>query len=80
MWLTAQNAKEYIGKKLDKKGRKGRHYPIEVFQWSDGTYGYTNQSGIGMIVPENTDNAINNVYFDIVDGVEVMEQMKGASE
>lgn len=24
MWLTAQNAKEYIGKKLDKKGRKGR--------------------------------------------------------
>ena len=61
MYLAPENAKDYIGMKLDAYRRILGGYPYTVFQYPDGTYATENRHGICSPV----DNIMfNQVWFD----------------
>ena len=67
-YLTPENAPEYLGKTLDSSRRILGAYPYKVIQFPDGSYGAMDRAGV--CIPVSPDQ-FNQVYFDIVDGVEV---------
>ena len=70
MYLTTENAAEYVGKTLDLKRRTFGFYPITVTRFPNGEYCVQHtQSGTFIPVPAPSDT-FNAIPFDIVDGVE----------
>ena len=67
MYLTTENADQYVGKTLDAKRRRFHYYPLTVHKNSQGRYVLKDNTGTYMPVPTPIDVA-NSVYFDIVDG------------
>lgn len=71
MYLTTENAAEYVGKVLDLKRRRIGQYPQTVGRLPDGTYYHKYiETGVCAPVPVPADLA-NAVPFDTVDGVEM---------
>lgn len=65
MWLTKQNAKDFLGKTLDAERRMGHYYPLKVFMFPDGSYGVEDRAGVCMPVADEKDK-FNHIYFDKV--------------
>lgn len=63
MYLTQQNARQYLGKTLDCDRRLFHHYPLEVVVNRNGEYCYKDATGTYIRVPDEQD-AFNSVYFD----------------
>lgn len=71
MYLTTENAREYVGKALDAKRNALGAYPLTVGTFPDGGYYAKHvKTGICTPLPRPADLA-NAVWFDIVDGVEL---------
>lgn len=68
MYLTQENAAEFLGKTLDAKRRMGHYYPLIVGKYPSGSYYVRDRVGVCMPVPQKQD--FNSHYFDIVDGIE----------
>lgn len=65
MFLTTDNAAEYVGKSLDCQQRHFHYYPLNVGQWPSGKYYYKDRNDVCMPVPAPNDS-FNAVFFDIV--------------
>lgn len=65
MYLTTENAEQYIGKTLDCHKRMFHHYPLTVKQFPSGPYYYKDRTGTCMLAPEPKDR-FNAVLFDFV--------------
>lgn len=65
MYLTTENAEQYMGKTLDCHKRMFDHYPLRVQKLPDGRYIYVDRVGTGTLVPEPEDR-FNAVQFDFV--------------
>lgn len=72
MYLSTANMREFVGKTLDAKKRILGAYPYKVVQMPSGKYLAVNRAGVGMVIAEQRDR-FNQIYFDIVDGVEIQE-------
>lgn len=72
MYLTTENAAEYVGKTLDVKRRfSSGHWPKTVGQFPDGTYyAMSLRTRVCTPIPKPADLS-NAIPFDIVDGVEM---------
>jgi hypothetical protein len=57
MFLTQENAKDYVGKKIDANKRILHYYPLTIFQFSDGSYGVEDCVGVCFRITEK-------IYFD----------------
>lgn len=57
MFLTSENAKDYMGKKIDANKRILHYYPLTIFQFSDGSYGVEDRVGACFRITEE-------IYFD----------------
>lgn len=57
MFLTPENAKDYVGKKIDANKRILHYYPLTIFQLSDGSYGVEDRVGACIRITEK-------IYFD----------------
>jgi len=57
MFLTPENAKDYVGKKIDANKCILHYYPLTIFQFSDGSYGVEDCVGVCFRITEK-------VYFD----------------
>ena len=68
MYLTTENAAEFLGKTLDAKVRMGHYYPLTVGKYPDGSYYVQDKVVVYMPVPQKLD--FNSPYFDIVNVVE----------
>ncbi len=73
MYLTPDNASEYLGKKLDASTRRLHYYPLEVIQFPDGEY--TVKDSVGVCSKVDGDK-FNQPFFDIVDGVHIESEDK----
>lgn len=72
MWLTPDNAKDYVGKTLDAKHRILGAYPYTVKPFKGGE----RKGDLAMVDRTGTYTELspvrgNQIWFDIVDGVEV---------
>lgn len=65
MYLTTENASEYLGKTLDAKHNILGMYPYKVIQTPSGEYLAVDRAGVGVKVAEPKD-LFNAIYFDIV--------------
>ena len=65
MYLTTENAAQYVGKTLDSKTRTFHYYPLRVAQWPSGEYCFIDRNGVAMPVPDPKDR-FSVVYFDSV--------------
>lgn len=67
MYLTTENASEYVGKTLDAKHHFLGAYPYKVIQTPSGEYLAVGRAGtgVGEVVAEPND-LFNAIYFDIV--------------
>ena len=65
MYLTTENASEYVGKTLDAKHHILGAYPYKVIQTPSGEYLVVDRAGVGVKVAEPND-LFNAIYFDIV--------------
>ena len=65
MYLTTENASEYLGKTLDAKRHILGAYPYKVIQTPSGEYLAVDRAGVGVKVAEPND-LFNAIYFDIV--------------
>lgn len=72
MYLSTANMQEYLGKTLDARGRILGSYPYKVTQTPSGEYLAVDRAGVGLVIAEPKDK-FNQIYFDIVDGVEIQE-------
>ncbi len=70
MFLTTENAEQYVGKTLDSTVRLFHYYPLRVIRHSNGRYYFVDRTDTMMTVPSAKDT-FNVVSFDIVDGKEV---------
>ena len=61
MYLTPENAKDYIGMKLDADRRILGCYPYMVFQYPDGAFATEDRAGICSPVDRDP---FNQVWFD----------------
>ena len=68
MYITPENAHEYLGKTLDAHHRLLGAYPYTVIQYPDGMYATKDRCGVCSPV---SNDRFNQVWFDTVDGVEV---------
>ena len=57
MFLTPENAKDYVGKKIDADKRILHYYPLTIFQFGDGSYGVEDRVGACFRITEK-------IYFD----------------
>ena len=57
MFLTPENAKDYVGKKIDANKHILHYYPLTIFQFSDGSYGVEDRVGVCFRITEK-------IYFD----------------
>ena len=67
MYLTSENASDFLGKTLDAKKRILGAYPYKVIQTPTGEYLAVDRSGVGLVITQPKDK-FNQIYFDIVDG------------
>lgn len=74
MWLTPDNAHEYVGKELNATKTIFHYYPIKVFQYPDGSYATMDRVGVCSPI---SSMKINQVWFDMVDG-EMVENERGS--
>ncbi len=65
IYLTTENASEYVGKTLDAKHHILGAYPYKVIQTPSGEYLAVDRVGVGIKVAEPND-LFNAIYFDIV--------------
>ena len=65
MYLTAENAHEYVGKTLDSSRRLFHHYPLYVVYSESMGYFVKDKTGTYMPIPSEKDT-FNRFYFDIV--------------
>ena len=67
MYLTTENASEYVGKTLDAKCHLLGAYPYKVIQTPSGEYLAVGRAGegVGEVVARPND-LFNAIYFDIV--------------
>lgn len=65
MYLTTENASEYVGKTLDAKHHILGAYPYKVIQTPSGEYLAVDRAGVGVKIAEPKD-LFNAIYFDIV--------------
>lgn len=65
MYLTTENANEYLGKTLDAKHHILGMYPYKVIQTPSGEYLAVDRAGVGVVVAKPND-LFNAIYFDIV--------------
>lgn len=63
---------EYLGKTLTTRKRILGSYPYKVTQTPSGEYLAVDRAGVGLVIAEPKDK-FNQIYFDIVDGVEIQE-------
>jgi hypothetical protein len=63
MFLTTENAKEYLGKKLDADHRVFHYYPLTVGIWASGQFYYQDRHGVCMPVPTPQDR-FTRIWFD----------------
>lgn len=61
MYLTPDNAPEYLGRKLYATRPLLGVYPYEVIKWPDGTFGVKDRVGICMPI---SNDPFNQVWFD----------------
>lgn len=61
MYLTPDNAKDYVGMKLYADKSIFHRYPFTVFQYPDGTY--ATKDRLGVCSPVSNDS-FNQVWFD----------------
>ena len=72
MYLSTANAQEYLGKTLDASERILGSYPYKVTQTPSGEYLAVDRAGVGIVIADPRDK-FNQIYFDLVDGIEVQE-------
>lgn len=72
MYLSTANAQEYLGKTLDASKRILGSYPYKVTQTPSGEYLAVDRAGVGIVIADPRDK-FNQIYFDLVDGIEVQE-------
>lgn len=65
MWLTPENAHEYVGREINASKGFFHYYPLTVFQYPSGMYATKDSNGVCSPVSKDR---FNQVYFDIVDG------------
>lgn len=70
MHLSTENAHEFLGKTLDSKKRILGSYPYKVIQTPSGEYLAVDRAGVGIVIAEPRDK-FNQIYFDLVDGIEI---------
>ena len=70
MYLSTENAHEFLGKTLDSKKRILGSYPYKVIQTPSGEYLAVDRAGVGIVIAEPRDK-FNQIYFDLVDGIEI---------
>lgn len=70
MYLSTENAHEFLGKTLDSKKRILGSYPYKVIQTPSGEYLAVDRAGVGIVIAEQRDK-FNQIYFDLVDGIEI---------
>lgn len=73
MYLTTENAGQYVGKTLDSSKRRFHYYPLRVVKHPNGNYYYVDRLNTMMRVPTEKD-IFNTVWFDMVDGEEVKHE------
>lgn len=61
MYLTLENAKDYVGMKLHADRSSLHYYPVTVFQYADGSY--ATKDSVGVCSPVSND-VFNQVWFD----------------
>lgn len=61
MYLTPENAKEYVGMRLYASKSIFHIYPITVFQYPDGTYATRDRAGVCSPV---SNIKFNQIWFD----------------
>lgn len=64
MYLTTENYKEFLGKKIDSTSRHFHYYPLEVIEINGKPY-YKDSNGVCMAIPKTGDK-LNSVCFDKV--------------
>ena len=64
MYLTTENYKEFLGKKIDSPSHHFHYYPLEVIEINGKPY-YKDSHCVCMAIPETKDKC-NNVYFNKV--------------
>ena len=67
MYLTPENAKNYVGMKLYADKSIFHFYPFTVFQYPDGTY--ATKDRVGVCSPVSSDR-FNQIWFDRVERAE----------
>lgn len=65
MYLTTENAAQYLDKKLDCHKRMWHFYPLTVKQFPDGEYFLMDWAGVARPVPE-VEDPFRKVWFDFV--------------
>lgn len=61
MYLTPENAKDYVGMKLYADRSIFHYYPLTVFQYPDGAYATKDSAGVCSPV---SNDSFNQVWFD----------------
>ena len=61
MYLTPENAKNYVGMKLYADRSIFHCYPLTVFQYPDGAYATKDSAGVCSLV---SNELFNQVWFD----------------
>ena len=64
MYLTTENYKEFLGKKIDSNSRLFHYYPLEVIEINSRPY-FKDSKGVCMAIPKPNDR-FNSVYFNSV--------------
>ena len=72
MYLSTANVHEFLGKTVDAKRHLLGAYPYKVVQTPSGGYLAVDRAGVGIVIAEPRDK-FNQIYFDIVDGIEIRE-------
>lgn len=72
MYLSTANVHEFLGKTLDARKHILGSYPYNVTQTPSGEYLAVDRAGVGIVIAEPRDK-FNQIYFDIVDGIEIRE-------
>ena len=66
MYLTPENAKDYVGMNLYADRSIFHYYPLTVFQYPDDTGTYATKDSAGVCSPVSN-NLFNQVWFDRVE-------------
>ena len=71
MYLTPENASDYLGKELNASKSIFHYYPIIVIQYPDGSYATKDRVGVCSPI---SNIKYNQIWFDIVDGVKQKDE------